>query len=106
MTFPSEGGQICALELPFGNCPPPSRDTKFAQSWPRVARTVRAEDSEGVPWVSLVQFETPETPGDVRVYPFLGRPGGLLPCQAGASRGESLLDFFIFSFLHTGARKN
>lgn len=45
--FSLGGGQICALELPFGNCPPPSRGTKFAQSWPPVARTVRAEDSEG-----------------------------------------------------------
>lgn len=94
--FSLGGGQICALELPFPcreNCPPPSLDTKFAQSWSRFTRTVRAGASEGGLGSARSNLRHQRLQGGVRFRPLLLQPGEVLPCQAQAWTGfeESLL---------------
>ena len=110
--FSLGGGQLCALELPFPcgeNCPPPSRDAKFAQSWPRFARTIRAEASEGCLRSAWSNLRHRGLQGGVRFRPLLLKLGGLLPCQAGAGHEEILLVFvclFLFCFFaHWGKEK-
>lgn len=112
--FSLGGGQLCALELPFPcgeNCPPPSRDAKFAQSWPRFARTIRAEASEGCLGSAWSNLRHRGLQGGVRFRSLLLQLGGLLPCQAAAGHEEILLVFvclFVFVllfFAHWGKEK-